>query len=86
MADIAKLRQKPNPLTFRVSLDHPHPLKHDESRGKGNFRLALRTMVLLHAEGFGVSIARFMEPGEDIEVIDGSYAPLLLMLCLRLDL
>ncbi len=77
MAGIIKLKQKPNPLAFRISLDHPDPVKHDESRGKGNFRMALETLGLLHAEGFGVSIARLMEPEEDSQAVDGSYAPLL---------
>ena len=77
MAQIIKLKEKPNPLAFRVSLDHPDPIKHDESRGKGNFRMALRTLGLLHTEGFAVSIARLMEPGEDSTRVDGSYALLL---------
>jgi len=75
MAKIIKLKEKPNALAYRVSLDHPDPVKHDESRGKGNFRMALRTLGLLHAEGFGVSIARLMEPDEDSEAVDRSYAP-----------
>jgi len=77
MAEIIKLKAKPNPLAFRISLDHPDPAKHDESRGKGNFRMAIRTLGLLHAEGFGVSIARLMEPDEDGEAIDRCYALLL---------
>ena len=77
MAQIVKLTDKPNPLAFRVSLDHPDPVKHDESRGKGNFRMALRTLGLLYAEGFGVSIARLTELEEDSEAVDRSYAPLL---------
>ena len=77
MRQVIKLKDKPNPLAFRISLDHPDPAKHDESRGKGNFRKAIRTLGLLHAEGFGVSIARLMEPNEDGDAIDGSFAPLL---------
>ena len=46
MAKIITLKEKPNPLAFRVSLDHPDPVKHDESRGKGNFRMALRTLKM----------------------------------------
>lgn len=77
MAKILELREKPNPLAFRVSLDYPDPVKHDESRGQGNFRTALGTLGLLHAEGFGVSIARLMEPDEDSAAVDRGYAPLL---------
>lgn len=77
MGQVIKLKEKPSPLAFRISLDHPDPAEHDKSRGKGNFRMALRTLGLLHAEGFGVSIARLMEPDEDGEAIDRCYAPLL---------
>ncbi len=77
MFKIIKLQRKPNPLAFRVSLDHPDPEKHDQSRGKGNFRMAMRTLGLLHQEGFGVSIARWMEAGEDSEAVDRRYRPLL---------
>ena len=75
MGDILPLQNKPNPLSFRVSLDHPDPVKHDESRGRGNFKKALDTLGRLHREGFGVSIARLMLPGEDSAVVDRAYAP-----------
>jgi len=75
MGEILPLRGQPNPLNFRVSLDHPDPAKHDESRGKGNFRKALDTLGRLHREGFGVSIARHMLPGEDSDAVDRAYAP-----------
>lgn len=76
MADVLRLLDKPHPLKFRVSLDHPDPAKHDESRGKGNFKKALDTLGRLHRAGFGVSIARLMLSGEDSAVVDKSYAPL----------
>jgi MoaA/NifB/PqqE/SkfB family radical SAM enzyme len=75
MADVQTLRDKPNPLKFRVSLDHPDPAKHDESRGKGNFKKALDTLGRLHQAGFGVSIARLMLSGEDSAAVDQSYVP-----------
>ncbi|MDT8445197.1 MAG: radical SAM protein, partial [Desulfuromonadales bacterium] len=75
MADVLPLRDKPNLLKFRVSLDHPDPAKHDESRGKGNFKKALDTLGRLHQAGFGVSIARLMLPDEDSVAVDKSYAP-----------
>ncbi|RLB66030.1 MAG: radical SAM protein [Deltaproteobacteria bacterium] len=75
MGDILPLQNKPNLLSFRVSLDHPDPVKHDESRGRGNFRKALDTLGRLPREGFGVSIARLMLPGEDSAAVDKAYAP-----------
>jgi len=75
LAAILPLRDKPYPFKFRVSLDHPDPAKHDESRGKGNFRLALDTLGRLYREGFDVSIARLMLAGEDSAAIDQAYAP-----------
>jgi len=75
MGAILPLLEQPNSLNFRVSLDHPDPAKHDESRGKGNFRKALDTLGRLHREGFGVSIARHMLPGEDSVAVDQDYAP-----------
>jgi MoaA/NifB/PqqE/SkfB family radical SAM enzyme len=74
-AQVIPLNTKSNALSFRVSLDHPDPHKHDESRGKGNFKKALDTLGRLYREGFGVSIARLMLPGEDSAGIDKAYAP-----------
>ncbi len=74
-ARVIPLSDKPNALNFRISLDHPDPHKHDESRGKGNFQKALDTMGRLYREGFGVSIARLMLAGEDNVTVDKAYAP-----------
>ena len=75
IGDVLPLGNKPNSLNFRVSLDHPDPVKHDESRGRGNFKKALATLGRLHREGFGVSIARLMLPAEDIDAVDRAYTP-----------
>ena len=75
--EVVKLLGKPNPASFRISLDHPDPGLHDVSRGKGNFNMALRTLGLLHAEGFQVSIARLMESEEDVDAVDAGYIPFL---------
>ena len=78
MNQFAKIKpfiSKPNALSFRISLDHPDPQKHDESRGKGNFKKALDTLGRLYHEGFGVSIARLMLAGEDSSAVDKAYAP-----------
>lgn len=74
-AKVVPLNAKPHALNFRISLDHPDPRLHDESRGKGNFEKALDTLGRLHHAGFGVSIARLMEKGEESATIDKAYAP-----------
>jgi MoaA/NifB/PqqE/SkfB family radical SAM enzyme len=74
-ARVIPFSDKPNALNFRISLDHPDPNKHDESRGKGNFKKALDTLGRLYRQGFGVSIARLMPAGEDSAAVDKAYAP-----------
>ncbi len=74
-ARILPFKSKPNALSFRVSLDHPDPAKHDKSRGKGNFKKALNTLGRLHRESFGVSIARLMPTGENSAAVDAAYQP-----------
>lgn len=73
--EVVKLRDKPHPLKFRVSLDHPNPARHDAARGAGNFSRALDTLGRLHRAGFEVSIARLMQAGEDSAAVDRAYAP-----------
>jgi len=74
-AKVKAFSAKPHTLSFRISLDHPDPVKHDESRGKGNFKKALDTLGRLYREGFGVSIARLMLKEEDSKAIDSAYLP-----------
>ena len=83
--DLLFLRDKPNKLNFRVSLDYPDPVKHDAGRGIGNFELALTTLSRLHKLGFGVSIARQREKGENIKEVDKRYLPLLRRIHLPAD-
>lgn len=77
MHQVLPLRDKPHPLRFRVSLDYPELARHDAARGAGNFALALDTLAWLHREGFGVSIARLGEKGEDTEAVEAAYHELL---------
>jgi len=73
---VTALASKPNPLQFRVSLDHPNPEKHDEIRGQGNFIAALKAAGRMHELGFGVSIARHNgEPADSKEEIDRAFLP-----------
>jgi len=75
--DVLSLKEKPNALNFRVSLDFPDPTKHDEGRGEGNFTLALKTLGELYHAGFHVSIARQRENGENVKQQDQAYGPYL---------
>lgn len=75
LSEVFPLHEKPHSLYFRVSLDHPDEEKHDASRGKGNFRKSLRTLGLLHKNGFSLSIARLIKDGEDIEQVNREYKP-----------
>lgn len=71
--DLRALRDAPHPIRFRVSLDYPDAPRHDAARGAGNFALALETLAQLHAAGFGVSIARQMEQGEDTGAVEAAF-------------
>lgn len=77
MPEVQPLRSKPHLLSFRISLDYPDPEKHDESRGKGNFHMALETLGRLHERGFSVSIARLQTFGEDSAAVNEAYRPFL---------
>ena len=74
---ILQLGKKPYPVKFRISLDYPDPVRHDQGRGPGNFRKALRALGFLHAHGFEVSIARQRGKDEDVAAVDRAFAPFL---------
>ena len=71
--EILPLKGKPNSLSFRVSIDHADAKKHDEARGKGNFARSLSTLRKLHQNGFGISVARLIQNGEDMDAVNRSY-------------
>ena len=71
--EVLPLKDKPNSLNFRVSLDHPDEKNHDEARGKGNFRRSLLTLSRLHKSGFAISIARLIQQGEDTNAVNQLY-------------
>jgi sulfatase maturation enzyme AslB (radical SAM superfamily) len=75
LEEILPLKSRPHPLNFRVSLDYPDPLKHDQNRGQGNFYLALQTLKDLYRHGFGVSVARQRSSKEDTARTDAAYQP-----------
>ena len=83
--EIAALKDKPNPLNFRVSIDYPDEARHDAGRGPGNFELAWRMVAELHKRGFPVSIARQRGHGEDTEKVNRAYGRYLRAAGLPLD-
>lgn len=73
MEEVRALRDAPRRLSFRISLDSPDPERHDAGRGAGTFAEALETLGELHRMGFGVSVARRMEAGEDPAEVEARY-------------
>ena len=82
MAAIEPLARLPQPLSFRVSIDYADEARHDAGRGGGSWRKAWQCLVELHRRGFGVSIARQRDAGEDTAVVDLQFREL----CLRYGL
>lgn len=74
--ELAPLRSSPNPLSFRISLDHYEAETHDLGRGEGNFAKALIGLKMLHDRGFPVSVARHIRPGEDKAATEAAFAAL----------
>lgn len=73
MKDVAPLRDRPNPIAFRISIDFPDAARHDAGRGDGNFEKALNTVRELHEHGFRVSVARQMPRDEDSDAVESAY-------------
>lgn len=74
---LASLRQLPQALSFRVSIDYPDEAQHDAGRGLKNFRKALEGLRLLHAAGFAVGITRQQSPGENVKAVENRFRNLL---------
>ena len=73
LGQIATLREQPQPIAFRVSIDYLDRDRHDAGRGAGNFDLAWKGMRSLHELGFKVSLARQMEKNEDTLAVDTAF-------------
>jgi sulfatase maturation enzyme AslB (radical SAM superfamily) len=73
--EVLPLIASSNPLSFRISLDHPDPQKHDEGRGSGNFAKALNTGAELFRHGFRISIARKQTDPAQNGHVDQAYKP-----------
>lgn len=76
--NILTLRKSKNSISFRISLDYINPQAHDKERGEGSFEKSLQSLLLLHKNGFKVSIARQMvDPQEDKNEEDKKFYQLL---------
>ena len=73
--ELRRLSDKPNALSFRVSLDYPKRDRHDAGRGAGMFDMALDTLSQLHRAGFHVSVARRHDDDEDADAATAAYRP-----------
>ncbi|MFC1585566.1 methyltransferase domain-containing protein [Fibrobacterota bacterium] len=73
---ITRYLEKPNALSFRISIDHPGQGAHDKGRGEGNFSKALKCMQDLHQLGFKVSVARHYHEGEDTKSVEKKFRQL----------
>ncbi len=74
--EVLQLKDKPNKLKFRISLDHPDEKEHDAGRGKGSFAYAIETLTLLHKNGFSVSVARYGRQSEDKKAVEEKFRQL----------
>lgn len=63
LPQLKPLREQPNAVHFRVSLDHFSAEQHDKNRGDGMFSMALDGLCALHDMGFSVSVANQAIPG-----------------------
>lgn len=77
LTQIRRLAGTAHPIAFRVSIDFPDEARHDAGRGAGNFRLALQGLRGLHKAGFGVSVARQMQPGREEADVDRDFRQML---------
>ncbi len=73
---LSQLRDNPNPIALRISLDKLNPASHDAHRGQGTFARALAGLKAAHQKGFPISIARQMEKGEDSLAIERGFREL----------
>lgn len=77
LRQLEALRAAACPVSFRISIDYPDEARHDAGRGAGSLRKALQGLGALHRLGFGVSLARQMQPDEDTGAIEAQYRRLL---------
>ncbi len=76
MHQLERLTDNRHPVSFRVSIDWPDRNRHDKGRGRGSFDQSLESIVRLQKAGFGVSVARQMDEGENPAVVDTAFQDL----------
>ena len=70
---VAPLAESRYPISFRISLDAPDSVAHDEGRGSGSFAKSLESLQFLSKQGFKVSVARQMGMDEDSAAVEAGY-------------
>ncbi len=73
LPELEAFKYKPNKLSIRVSIDCPDEFTHDASRGKGNFKRALKNCAAISNMGHLLSIARRKHDHEDEHDINLKY-------------
>jgi len=73
---IETLRDQPQPISFRISIDCPDEARHDAGRGDGSFAKSWQSLRALRELGFGVSVARQMAHGEDTTAVEAEFRAL----------
>ncbi len=76
ITELENLTNSPNPVSFRVSLDHFEEKIHDLGRGAGSFAKALTGLKMLYDRGFAISVARHIWPDEDKGAAEEAFAQL----------
>lgn len=76
VSELEALRDAPQPISFRVSIDHPDERRHDAGRGAGSFLEALEGLRALAGMGFAISVARQMPADEDTAAVEAAYRDL----------
>lgn len=86
LKQIATLKNAPNEVSFRISIDYADEKRHDAGRGENSFAQAWQGLSELHKLGFHVSLARQMEPDEDTQKVDNQFRDLCVQHGLPVDL
>ena len=74
---IRTLKDQPQPIAFRISIDYPDQRRHDLGRGPLGFAKALEGMQALHDMGFKVLLARQMEQEEQSAEVEAAFRRIL---------